>query len=68
MNKIRVIHLDKHGAPLDSGFIASLKDYKSVNKNTGFDWDKALTCFINGKSYTTVNMAYGNIRLEIIKE
>jgi hypothetical protein len=66
MNKIKVIHLDREGKDSDGGFIASLDKYKAVNKNTGFNWDNALTCFINSESYTTVNMAYGNIRLEMI--
>jgi hypothetical protein len=66
MTTIRVTHLDRNGKVLDGSFLADLNKYKAVNKSTGFDWDKALTCFINGEVYTTVNMAYGNIRLELV--
>ena len=66
MNKIKVTHLDTQGKDLDGSFIANLADYRASNKNNGFDWDKAITCFYNGRSYTTVNNPYGNIRLEFI--
>ena len=65
MNKIRVVHLDRKGKDL-GGFMADLEAYKAINKNTGFNWDSALTCFTRGESYTTVNMPYGNIRLELV--
>jgi hypothetical protein len=66
MNQIRVVHLDRQGKDLDGSFIANLAVYRAANKNNGFDWDKAITCFYNGRSYTTMNNPYGNIRLEFI--
>ena len=60
MNTIKVTHLDKNNKPLDNGFIASLPEYKAVNK--GFDWDLIITTILNSGEYVTSNLAYGNIR------
>lgn len=59
MQKIRVVHLNKHGKPLDDGFIKNLKSYKEHNRD--LDWDHIISVIINNGSYTTVNMPYGNI-------
>jgi len=67
MNKIKVTHLDNKGNAIGDSFVADLEVYKRVNKNTGFDWSKAITCFVNGESYTTTNMPYGNIKLQLNK-
>ena len=70
MNKILVTHLNNHtGSTVGKPFIADFDLYKHSNKkNDKFDWDAALTAFVNGKSYTTINMPYNNIKLELVKQ
>lgn len=65
MQKIRVIHLDKHGKPLDNGFIKDLKTFKAFNKD--LDWDHIISVIISNGSYTTVNLPYGNISISFEK-
>lgn len=67
VNVILVTHLDKEGKITGSPFEADLAKYKAVNKSNGFNWDQALSCFMRGESYTTINMPYGDIRLNLIK-
>ena len=66
MNNILVTHLSAStGKMVGSPFVANLEKYKEVNKDNGFNWDQALTAFINNESYTTINQPYCNIKLEL---
>ena len=61
MQNIRIVHLDKHGAPIGESFVKNLKTFKSFNKD--LDWDHIISVIILEGSYTTVNMPYGNITI-----
>lgn len=65
MNKIKVVHLDRFGKPLDGGFVTDFNTYKKRNK--GLDWDAIVTGIINNGSYTTVNIPYGNITFSLVE-
>ena len=64
--KIKVTHLDRTGSLVGKPFIADLTKYKNANYSNGFVWDDVLTDFYNGKHHTTINMPYGNVKLEVI--
>jgi hypothetical protein len=65
MAKITVTHINKDGSPVAGSFVADLEKYQAANKN-GFDWGQATYLFARGESYTTTNLAYGDIKLTLI--
>jgi len=68
MNTIQVTHLSTSTSKVvGTPFKADLFTYMAANRDNGFDWDKALTSFLNGESYTTLNQPYGNIKLDLVK-